>query len=69
MPLFEVAIMELPSKKEAEEGTADEKLVFGPVFVTAKDGQSGAIRAIMENADKVSKIDKSRMSVLIRPFA
>lgn len=28
MPLFEIAITEVPTKKEIEEGTGEEKLVF-----------------------------------------
>ena len=69
MPLFEVAIIELPTKKEAEEGTGQEKLAFGPAFVIAKDGQSAAIKAILENPEKAASVDKSRMQVLVRPFA
>lgn len=68
MPLFEVAILELPTKKEIEEGTGVEKLSYGPVFVVAKDAQTAAIKSIMENADKTAEIDKARMSVLVRPF-
>jgi hypothetical protein len=66
MPLFEVAILERPTKKEIDEGTAQEKLVFGPKAVVASDGQSAAITAVMDEAPKV---DKSRMVVLVRPFA
>ena len=69
MPLFEVAILEAPTKKEVEEGTGQEKLAFGPSFVIAKDGQSAALRAIMDAPEKASRIDKSRMQVLVRPFA
>lgn len=68
MPLFEVAILEAPSKKAAEDG-ATERLAFGPVFVIAKEGQSAALRAVMENPQKMTEIDKSRMQVLVRPFA
>ena len=68
MPLFEVAIMEVPTKKEVEEGTGEEKLAFGPTFVVAKDGQSAAIRAVLENAGKVGEINKDKMQVLVRPF-
>ncbi len=65
MPLFEVAILERPTKKEAEEG-ASEKLVFGPKAIIASDGQSAAIAAVMgETIDA----DRSRMVVLTRPFA
>jgi len=65
MPLFEVAILERPTKKEAEEG-ASERLVFGPKAIIAADGQSAAIAAVMgETIDA----DRSRMVVLTRPFA
>ena len=67
MPLFEVAIMEVPSAKEQEEG-AKEALVFGPKFVTAKDSQAAALNAVMDNATDVAKINKDRMQVLVRPF-
>jgi hypothetical protein len=69
MPLFEVAILEVPTKKQAEEHDQLEKLAFGPIYVIAKDGQSAAIKAVLENPEKASGIDKSRMQVLVRPFA
>lgn len=69
MPLFEVAILEVPTKKEAEENNASERLAFGPVFVVAKDGQSAAIKAVLENGEKAGAVDKSKMQVLVRPFA
>jgi len=68
MPLFEVAILELPTKKEAEEGAAVEKLVFGPACVVAKDAQSAAIGAVLKEKEKASAIDQSRMQVLVRPL-
>ena len=65
MALFEVAILERPTKKEAEEG-AQEKLVFGPKAIVANDAQGAAIAAVMgENVT----VDKARMVVLTRPFA
>ena len=67
MPLFEVAILEKPTKKEAEEG-ASEKLVFGPTAVVARDQQSAAIAAVM-GKDVPSDIARERMEVLVRPFA
>ncbi len=67
MPLFEVAILEKPTKKEAEEG-ASEKLVFGPRAVVARDNQSAAIAAVMDG-EVPKDIDRSRMEVLVRPFA
>lgn len=67
MPLFEVAILQKPTKKEAEDG-ASEKLVFGPKAVVARDDQSAAIAAVLDG-DVPKDLDKSRMEVLVRPFA
>lgn len=67
MPLFEVAILEQPTKKDAEEGKG-ERLVFGPEAVVANDGQSAAIAAVMGASESI-KVDKQRMTVLVRPFA
>jgi hypothetical protein len=67
MPLFEVAIIQKPTKKEAEDGVA-EKLVFGPKPVIARDNQSAAIAAVMDG--QIDKdVDRTRMEVLVRPFA
>lgn len=67
MPLFEVAILEKPTKKEAEEGKT-ERLVFGPVAVVAKDTQGAAIAAVLDKTADVV-VDRQRMEVLVRPFA
>ena len=69
MPLFEVAILETPTKKEIEDGTGNEKLVFGPRFVVARDGQSAAMKAVLENPTDVATVNKERMAILVRPFA
>lgn len=69
MPLFEVAILEQPTKKDAEDGKG-ERLVFGPSAVVASDGQSAAIAAVMgASSDDLKAIDRQRMQVLVRPFA
>lgn len=68
MPLFEVAIIQKQTKKEAEDGVGGEKLIMPPKFVLAKDGQTAAIVAVMgDGAPK--DIDMSRAEVLVRPFA
>lgn len=64
--LFEVAVVKQPTKKEAEEG-ALETLVYGPVFVIAKDQASAGLKALRD--DKAKDVDVDRMQVLIRPFA
>ena len=67
--LYEVAILENPTKKEAEEGKI-ERLVFGPKAVIANDPQSAGIAAVLsgDNGTKI-EVDQSRMKVLVRPFA
>ena len=63
--LFEVAILEHPTKKDAEEGKS-ERLVFGPKAVLGRDAQSAAIVAVMDG--EIKDLDRSRMEVLVRPF-
>ena len=65
MPLFEVAIIEKPTKKEMEEGVP-EKLVFGPKAIIANDTQSAGIAAVM---DEKIECNRQRMQVIVRPFA
>jgi len=64
--LFEVAILEKPTKKEVDEGKATERLVLGPVAVVANDPQSAAIAVVLDAKDVT--IDRARMEVLVRPF-
>ena len=66
MPLFEVAILERPTKKEEKDGKF-EKLILEPIFIMAKDLQSAGYSAVIKNKD--IDIDTDRMEVLIRPFA
>ena len=68
MPLYEVAILENPTKKEVEEKGAAERLVFGPKPVVAADPQSAAIAAVLDESEAI-QLDRSRMRVLVRPFS
>lgn len=68
MPLFEVALLKRPTKKEIEEGTGQEELIFGPKAVVAKDAQGAAIAAVMQNKDELEDVDMARTDVLVRPF-
>lgn len=68
MPLFEVAILEKPTKKEFEEQGAVEKLIYGPKAVVAKDAQSAGIAAVMGKTD-IPEFKMERAQVLVRPFA
>ncbi len=65
--LFEVALLQQPTKKESEDG-AQEILVMAPTAVVAKDQQSAGVCAVMMKKDEI-KCDLSRIQVLVRPFA
>lgn len=67
MPLFEVVVLEKPTKKAAEEGGI-ERLVFGPKAVVARDAQSAAIGAVM-SGDMPKDVDLTRTDVVVRPFS
>jgi hypothetical protein len=68
MPLYEIAILKKPTKKEAEEQGATEELLFGPTPIVARDPQSALIAVIAQKNEDI-KIDPNRCEVLIRPFA
>jgi hypothetical protein len=68
MPLFEVAILQNPTKKAAEDGIGQE-LIFGPKAVIARDAQSAAISAVLDSDGELKEVDRSRLEVLVRPFA
>lgn len=70
MPLFEVAILLKPTKKELDEGKTEE-LIFGPNAVVANDGQSAAVAAVLDERSATSIVkaeDRARMAILVRPF-
>lgn len=71
MPLFEVAILQKPTKREIEEGGATEQLVFGPKPVVARDDQGAGIAAVLEAKEEAESVDfdMNRCEVIIRPFA
>ena len=68
MPLYEVALIKKPTKKEAEDG-ALETLVMPPTSIIAKDDRAAGFQAILNNRDKIPGVDLSSVEVLVRPFA
>ena len=46
MPLFGVAVLEQPTKKEREDGKS-ERLLFGPEWDTGADGQAVALKILL----------------------
>ena len=65
MPLFEVALVEEPTKKEREEGKQDRLVYFTPQPIVAKDSHEASIGAYMACEEKV---EKERLKVCVRPF-
>lgn len=68
MPLFEVAIIRKPSKKEIEEGTGQEGLVLAPTPVVARDANSAVIAAVTKDGG-IKDFDPNKCEVIVRPFA
>lgn len=65
MPLYEVAVVSKPTKKEIDENGVIEELILPPKAVVARDPQGAAIAAVRELKD----LDVNRSEVLVRPFA
>ena len=65
--LYEVAMIEQPTKKDKEEG-ASEKLILKPTAVIANDDKQAAIAAVMQHKDEIGTLDMSRLQVIVRPF-
>lgn len=63
--LFEVAILEKPTKQDAEKGVT-ERIVLAPTAVTAKD-RDGAIVAALKSTT-LRDVDTNRIDVLVRNF-
>lgn len=71
MPLFGVAVIEQPTKKDREEGKG-ERLLFGPEWNTGAEGQAVALKVLldaMRTGKLPSDLDMDRAQVLIHPFA
>jgi hypothetical protein len=66
MPLFEVAIIRKPTKKEIDEGTREEELILGPVAVMARNTNAAVIAAIAKGAP--GELDPNRCEVIVRSF-
>lgn len=66
MPLYEIALIQNPTKIEAENGSLG-KLIMPPVYVMARNEQAAGVQAVMANkATLPDELD--RVEVLVRPF-
>jgi len=66
MPLFEVAILEMPTNEAAEKGDL-EVLFFGPKPVVAATDKAASIVVLTKMAPLEGR-DPNRLVVLVRPF-
>lgn len=66
MPLFEVAIIQKPTKKGQEEGEL-ERLVLPPTHIIADSDRSASMQAILQNRTTIGD-ETARLEVLVRPF-
>ncbi len=67
MPLFEVALLSVPTKKGLEEGES-EKLLLKPTAVVAREAQTAAIQVVMAEQDALKGVDMTKVQVIVRPF-
>lgn len=67
MPIYWVAIEEMPTKKEVEEQNALPKLIVPPTAVEARDDKDAAIKVALNNG-ALKDMDQDKMKVLVRPF-
>ena len=66
MPLYEVAIIRKPTKKEIDEGTGAEGILLPPTPVVARDPQGAVIAAVTRQP--LEGFDPNKCEVLVRPF-
>lgn len=70
MQVFGICFVEEPTKKEREEGHT-ERLILGPIWDLAKDGQAAAFKALVQ-AQKDGKLppdfDPQKVRVDVSPF-
>lgn len=67
MPLYEVAVVLMPTKKGVEDGTEKETLLQAPVAMIAGDPQGAAL--VAGRAVTIPDgTDMNRVQVIVRPF-
>ena len=66
MPLFEVAVIELETKKNVDEGMPAEKAFHGPIPVLAKDADTAKLLGV-QKLDVCLNLNQAK--VMVRPFA
>lgn len=67
MPLFDVAVIIEPTKKEKDDGEL-EKLIHCEQWIVAANERAAGFEAAIK-ASKKEDFDMARMKVLVRPFA
>lgn len=67
MPIFWVAIEELPTKQEQEEQSLLPKLLVVPTAVEARDDKDAALKVAIDHP-MLKGINRDKLQVLVRPF-
>ncbi len=67
MPLFEVAVLTAPSKKEIEDGATEKLIYFSAPPICARNEQSAVLGVAMSDAMKGADLNK--ITIIVRPFA
>lgn len=66
--LFDVVIVEKPTKKAEEDG-AVEKIIFGPKTISARDREHAKTLALLDQDFVAGDAARPRVEVIVRPFA
>ena len=66
MPLFEIVVLRLPTKKESEDGML-ETVIAGPEMMVARDSHGAAMMFVRKKGEAIPA-DDPRLEVLVRPF-
>ena len=67
MPIYWVAIEELPTKKGQDEQNLLPKLILAPTAVEARDDKDAALKVAM-NYPALKEANPDRLQVVVRPF-
>ena len=68
MPLFQVAILRKPTRKQKEEEGKDEELILAPINVIAKSGPAAAMKVTIDHAAALKDEDPSRIDIIAVSF-
>ena len=66
MAVFEIIVLEHPSRKAAEDTGALERLILGPIAMVARDATSAGAKTIAEHGEALKGVNTDSMEVVER---